>query len=354
MDDSNGPGTTATITLGAGEVDMSIYAGLYRCIPFGDRIWFDLNGNNRQDVNENGINGVRVDIFRRTNGNFALHSSIYSGHQPGTQSGDGYWKTCLPPGDYYVRFNVPSELRPAIPMVGGTTVDSDVTGAFGANTTNIFPLVSCTENCDVDAGYSSINGLMAGGGIPTYTLQEEVEFVASVSRKESYNELEWSYKNDSQVELSHFVISKIIDGEPVRIGQVIAEETDIFSFEDFDVLTPGLYNYTISAISKEDLELESREIEVEVLASALSIFAYPNPVRDILSLELTFTQRVEKLSLSILDNSGASVATSVLDFDIQVGVSRYDLDVSLVPAGIYYIQANADGNLTYEKIIVID
>ena len=120
------------------------------------------------------------------------------------------------------------------------------------------------------------------------------------------------------------------------------------------MLTPGLYNYTISAISKEDLELESREIEVEVLASALSIFAYPNPVRDFLSLELTFTQRVEKLSLSIMDNSGASVATSVLDFDIQVGVSRYDLDVSLVPAGIYYIQANADGNLTYEKIIVID
>ena len=140
---------------------MSIYAGLFRCVPFGDLIWLDVNGNNRQDPNENGVNGVRVDIFKRVNNSFVRELSTYSGHKPGTGSDDGYWKVCLPPGEYYVKYNVPANLNSVVPMVGGQQVDSNVTDAFGANTTNAFTLVSCTENCDVDAGFSTASGFIS-------------------------------------------------------------------------------------------------------------------------------------------------------------------------------------------------
>ena len=197
---------------------MSIYAGLYRCIPFGDLIWYDINGNNQQDPNENGVNGIRVDIFKRVNNTFVREQSTYSGHRPGTNSDDGYWKVCLPPGEYYAKYNVPGNLNAVIPLVGGSEFDSNVTDAFGRNTTNAFVLESCTERCDIDAGFSQQGGLVANDDILVSSLHAETDLEATGKVEFSYVSLIWE---TSSLTSGYFDIHRVVDNEEDQlIGRV--------------------------------------------------------------------------------------------------------------------------------------
>ena len=358
VDGSNGPGTTAIINLGANEVDMSIYAGLFRCVPFGDLIWLDVNGNNRQDPNENGVNGVRVDIFKRVNNSFVRELSTYSGHKPGTGSDDGYWKVCLPPGEYYVKYNVPANLNSVVPMVGGQQVDSNVTDAFGANTTNAFTLVSCTENCDVDAGFSTASGFISDTGvdlIPSFA--EATVLEASGSQQGLYNQLEWKYENlQSQAEVSHFEISKLVDGEYVKIGQILSDDnTNAFSFEDYDVLTSGLYEYLITEVDYDENVLSISSITLEKLDVTVELLVFPNPVVDNMTIQVRNEKAAEQLSITLYDVQGKQISQlKLVDIDIEIGTHKYEMDVSSLDAGIYLINVEVDEELFTERVLIVD
>ncbi len=155
IDGSNGPGTTAYTTLSAGENDKTWDAGFYNCVKIGELVWFDLNENDLADTNENGINGLRIELYRLENGSWALHDFATSGHKPGTPSDDGYFKFCTAPGTYYLKFlHPPATLVPVVPNFGIIeSIDSDVTGKFGPGTTDEFTLESGQDKCDIGAGY---------------------------------------------------------------------------------------------------------------------------------------------------------------------------------------------------------
>ena len=158
VDNSNGYGTTAVFNVGQGSEDFSWDAGLHFCIPIGDLVWFDHNENDQWDPVENGINGMRVNLFRQgVNGDYYLWDYEHTGHKPGTPSDDGYFKFCAPPGTYYLEFvEPPTGLVAALPNVGSEENDSDVTGAFGPGTTNSFTVLSGEEVCDFGAGYHAM------------------------------------------------------------------------------------------------------------------------------------------------------------------------------------------------------
>ena len=153
----NGSGTTSTFSLFPGECDLnSGDAGLYECVQIGDLVWFDINENDVWDSVENGVNGMRVNLFRQgTNGLFDLYDYTYTGHKPGTASDDGYFKFCAPPGTYYVEFvEPPFGMVSAIANQGNIEEnDSDVTGTYGPGTTNSFSVTCEVENCSIGAGY---------------------------------------------------------------------------------------------------------------------------------------------------------------------------------------------------------
>jgi len=161
VDNSNGEGTTAIITLGAGENDLSIDAGLYKCILIGDNVWFDYNENDAFDPTENGINGMLVQLFRQENGQWVLADEQYTGHKPNTPSDDGYYKFCTRPGRYYLKFvNPPETLVPARPnRHPNEELDSDITNRFGQGTTDDFTVVSGVDKCDIGAGYYKMGSI---------------------------------------------------------------------------------------------------------------------------------------------------------------------------------------------------
>jgi len=162
VDDSNGAGTTALVTLSAGECDISSFdAGLYKCVRIGELVWLDYNENDVWDSFENGINGLKVELYKFIDGSWEYYDYTYSGHKPGTPSDDGYFKFCVAPGRYYLKFlNPPASLVPAVSNFGiNESVDSDVTGAFGPGTTSEIVLACGQERCDIGAGYYKMGSI---------------------------------------------------------------------------------------------------------------------------------------------------------------------------------------------------
>jgi hypothetical protein len=137
-------------------VRHDIDAGVYKCVEIGDLVWLDYNKDNKYNTGESGVNGLRVELYRQTNGNWVLWDYDYTGISPNSICGDGYYNFCTNPGTYYIKFITPPiGLVPAQANVGGNdTIDSDITRAFGHGTTDQFVLVSGTSgNLNIDAGY---------------------------------------------------------------------------------------------------------------------------------------------------------------------------------------------------------
>ncbi len=160
--ESNGECTTDLVTLGPGECNTDDFdAGLYECIRLGELVWLDYNENDIWDPTENGINGIKVELYKFMNNEWIYYDYTYSGHKPGTPSDDGYFKFCVPPGRYYLKFlNPPATLVPAVQNFGiNESVDSDVTGAFGPGTTDELTLVCGEDKCDIGAGYYKMGSI---------------------------------------------------------------------------------------------------------------------------------------------------------------------------------------------------
>ncbi|MBK7636470.1 MAG: T9SS type A sorting domain-containing protein [Saprospiraceae bacterium] len=155
VDRSNGPRTTATTYLAPGERDMTWDAGYYKCIPIGDLVWYDINKNDIWNTNENGINGLKVNLWRNHFGTWMIWDFKYTGHKPGTPSDDGYWKFCAPPGEYYVEVIMPplGLVRARANVGTNEENDSDITNANGPTTTDKFTVLSGQEKCDLGAGF---------------------------------------------------------------------------------------------------------------------------------------------------------------------------------------------------------
>ncbi|GAG08166.1 unnamed protein product, partial [marine sediment metagenome] len=88
-------GRTANFTLGAGEVEDDVDAGLYRPATIGDFVWEDANGDGIQnDGGSSGIVGVTVNLF--TSGGSPSGSTA-------TGAGGSYSFDDVAPGTYYVK-----------------------------------------------------------------------------------------------------------------------------------------------------------------------------------------------------------------------------------------------------------
>ncbi|MBK9151790.1 MAG: carboxypeptidase regulatory-like domain-containing protein [Saprospiraceae bacterium] len=150
-----GAGTTNLFTLAPGQVNNSLDAGFFRCALIGERVWYDTNRNDIQDNPENGINGLRVNLWRNHFGVWTIWDFTFTGHKPNTPSEDGWWQFCAPPGQYYVQIIIPPlGLVQVQPNRGNNpNRDSDLTNAFGQGTTNSFTVSSGGSKLDLAGGY---------------------------------------------------------------------------------------------------------------------------------------------------------------------------------------------------------
>lgn len=128
-------------------------------VTLGDRVWFDANRDGVQNSGEtNGIGDVTVALMNTNNEVKATTN---------TSAGGGYVFSNMPPGTYWVRFNLTNfstNVEVTVPYQGGdNTLDSDVTdGGVGgfAWTTNI-TLTSGQTNLTIDLGLRTTSATRA-------------------------------------------------------------------------------------------------------------------------------------------------------------------------------------------------
>jgi len=122
------------------------------CIPIGDFVWNDTNGDGIQNVGEKGINGVSVFLYNKAG---QVIDADRTRTKPGTSDQEGYYKFCQCAGEYYIQFQVSSLTASPYHVGLDNTKDSDVSHANGPNTTNYFTALDDQMYCDYDAGFSS-------------------------------------------------------------------------------------------------------------------------------------------------------------------------------------------------------
>ncbi len=103
IDDSNGPNTTPTFTLNAGEDNKDIDAGFFINISFGDYVWEDSNGNGVQDAGEPPIENADVSLSGTTG-----TGAAYGPLNTQTDAAGNYSFTDVPPGTYTIHFDLPA------------------------------------------------------------------------------------------------------------------------------------------------------------------------------------------------------------------------------------------------------
>ncbi|MEZ5045865.1 MAG: fibronectin type III domain-containing protein [Chitinophagaceae bacterium] len=99
-----------------------------------------------------------------------------------------------------------------------------------------------------------------------------------------------------------------------------------------------LENFTTTASKNSQVE----EVSAETFVANITV--YPNPVRNILNVEVTATAK-ENTTVKVFDMSGRLVKQ--LQANTEVGVNNLSIDLSDVSNGLYSVQVYANDNLTH-------
>ena len=138
-------GLSGPVTVGVGQTDNTIDAGLYVPASAGDLVWYDVNGNGIQDGTEPGIGGATVTLtYAGPDGVFGTGDDVTLPAQT-TGAAGNYSFTGLAPGNYRATVsNLPNGLS-------AETYDLD--GASSAPYQTNFTLASGQNRTDVNFGF---------------------------------------------------------------------------------------------------------------------------------------------------------------------------------------------------------
>ncbi len=145
----HGANTTSDVTLVSGQNYPDLDAGFYLNNAIGNFVWNDIDRDGIQDAGEAGINGITVTLYSSTG---VIVEQMITANAPGTGQAGWYQFDNLLPGNYYVKFDVPTGYYATLPNTTGEAADSDLTGTNGTGTTAMINVTAGSINNDVDAG----------------------------------------------------------------------------------------------------------------------------------------------------------------------------------------------------------
>ena len=167
-------GLTDFYTLESEERDSTIDAGYYIPASLGNYVWFDENGNGLQDADEDGVNDVRVELYKVDD----LATLIAFEMTAPKDNEDGYYLFVnLSPDDYVVKFVVP---------IGTVLTTSDVTGLNTDATDD-----NNDSDADVITGLSHVITLSSG--------EEDLRIDAGLYEPLSLGNFVWDDVNNNGV-----------------------------------------------------------------------------------------------------------------------------------------------------------
>jgi len=147
--EANGPGTSDLIDLNTATGLSQICGGYFSRGSIGDFVWNDMINNGIQDPTELGITDLMISLFDEFGGPV---DATFSGYDVNGNPGF-YTFYNVKPGNYYIRFNNAQGISFTMPNQGtDDNLDSDITGANGGGTTDVFSISSGEMIEHIDAG----------------------------------------------------------------------------------------------------------------------------------------------------------------------------------------------------------
>jgi hypothetical protein len=366
----NGYGTTPCISLAPGTKLYTVDAGYYVCATIGELVWCDYNFNDIWDPEENGINGLLVNLYRFQDGQWVLWDYTYTGHKPGTPSDDGWWQFCVNPGDYYVEIPIPPYgLVQTIANVGNDEYkDSDLEDAYGFGTTTSFTMYSGDVKLDIGAGFYNMA-----------TMGDRVWL------DENYNGMQ-----DAGEPGVAGVVVKAFTIENVEMGTVTTDDSGQFNIDYLrkdahylEFTPPSNYGFTVSNYGGDDIDSdvdggngygttsnyplqpgEHKDLDAGLILGTLPIeltdFWGENRVNfnfleweterevntELFTIERRFETEDDFTKIGEVKAAGLSLTANVYDLK----------DYNIEKDGVYYYklqQINKDGKSTYSKVVAI-
>jgi PKD repeat protein len=118
---------------------------------------------------------------------------------------------------------------------------------------------------------------------------------------------------------------------------------------------PGAYTVCLIATNSCGVDTFCQTVNVSLIGiqdpgAALLLQVWPNPTEGALAVQVQFAGQPSTLGLRIIDLAGRLILTETV---LQPNASqRLSLDLSALPAGIYQLEADADGQVARTRIVV--
>ena len=201
------------------------------CSALGNFVWLDIDGDGVQDSDENGIEGVKVELFASDGTSLGTTTTDENGF---------YLFGDLEAGDYYLVFTAPTGMETTRPNSGDDTNDSDADPITGQTT--VVSLGAGELNETIDAGY--------------YEPVNLGDFV-------------WlDFDNDGEYDEGEEGIPdvplKLFDADGNQIGTTTTDENGFYSFDN---LPPGTYTVTVPTFGPNGESLTTPNNQTTTLLS---------------------------------------------------------------------------------------
>ena len=163
--------------------------------------------------------------------------------------------------------------------------------------------------------------------------------------------LTWTTATEEDV--LHFVVERSIDGQNyVQIAEVdaVGNSTALqtYGYKDATGVSREYY-YRLRVIELSGTETLSRIETISCLTGGFGVLdVYPNPTQDEVAISFEVTSR-DQLKLTLVDVLGRSVSEQNITPDI--GLNRAIIDMSTLPAAMYYIVLADGTQQSIEKVV---
>ncbi|MBL7727121.1 MAG: carboxypeptidase regulatory-like domain-containing protein, partial [Dinghuibacter sp.] len=287
-------GRTGTVALAAGQVNLTVDAGLKPFVPasVGDFVWNDRNADGIQTAGEPGVAGVIVTLYNSANQ--PIGSAVTDGN-------GFYLITNVPPGTgYYLIFtNKPGTNSPwTTPNVltGGGTIDNNSKANSAGQTANF----SVAEG-------QNIRNMDAGIVLPSSVPVRLIGFTGNLNGNIAV--LQWSTAQEQNT--SHFDVERSTDGANFsKVGMVSARgnssvRSDYYLNDNLAGISVNKVYYRLKVVDRNGT-VEYTNIVIIRLSDVKITNVYPNPFSDVIRIETDNKVR-EMGRVSLYDVTGKVV-----------------------------------------------
>jgi Metallo-peptidase family M12B Reprolysin-like/Secretion system C-terminal sorting domain len=223
-----------------------------------------------------------------------------------------------------------------------TAIQAFVNGSFAAfaNAMATQPNVNCA-NISKNSVLVSVNAIVP------------VTLTGLKARKINNTvQLEWGTLTENNA--SHFDIERSVDGRnfTTKVGSLNAfgNSTTLKNYTIADnAPLKGWAYYRAKQVDADGKFAYSNIASINFDKQPAQLLIYPNPVKNILSVEFTSTKN-GKIELQIVDSKGSIVAQKISS--VVVGINLNNIGVSNLAAGVYIVKCtDANGTISHTKMI---